>query len=842
MAHLPAAIRVLCIDDDSIVRENMAFYLCEHGFEVLQAENGHLGMILFRKQMPDIVITDLHMPDMDGFSVLAEMGAEFPNVPVIVCSGTGAITTAIEATRVGAWDFVIKPVTDMSLVVHIIEKAYAHFQLLEENRRYQQSLEVLVEEKTRALHERTQELETANRALRKEAADRIQAAEINRDIQLRLQSILDNTSAVIYVKNIDGRYELINKTYERIYNVKKENMLGKTDFDLFSTETASAVQSNDKKVVANSAAIQFEESIRFDDDIRTYVSVKFPLFNRGGEIYAVCGISTDITERKKMEDELRDHRKRLEEQVAQRTQELTCAKEEAERATRSKSLFLANMSHEIRTPMNGVLGMVQLLNCTHLTEEQREYLQVIEHSGEALLTIINDILDFSKIEAGQMALETEPFSLREGLNEIGYTLANHAQQKNLELIIWVEPCVPEKVLGDNVRFKQVITNLVVNAIKFTAQGEVYVHVYLEQQVNENNASIRFDVEDTGIGIAADKLPKLFGAFAQLDASTTRLFGGTGLGLSISKSLINAMGGDIQVTSQEGVGSKFWFTLRFPIVAAPSVAHEFFNKCCAWIVEGNTRSRQVLEAYLTELKIPCQSVNDYSAIKSSADTTVNILFISYPWSDSLSQAELSAFCEQQKITIVLVSRVTHRAEATQITRNMNGHLMIRPANLHQLRNCVARILNHKEYESDMNEEQELAGPASNDRRGPNILLVEDNLVNQKVTSTMLTKAGYSCTIAENGIAAIDQYKRKKWDVVLMDCHMPEMDGFEATKAIRKLEAGKKRHVPIVALTAGALQVDREKCRGAGMDAYLSKPIKRLDLFEAIDRFCLNPFPD
>jgi CheY-like chemotaxis protein len=458
------------------------------------------------------------------------------------------------------------------------------------------------------------------------------------------------------------------------------------------------------------------------------------------------------------------------------------------------------------------------------------------------LTIINDILDFSKIEAGQMALETEPFSLREGLNEIGYTLANHAQQKNLELIIWVEPCVPEKVLGDNVRFKQVITNLVVNAIKFTAQGEVYVHVYLEQQVNENNASIRFDVEDTGIGIAADKLPKLFGAFAQLDASTTRLFGGTGLGLSISKSLINAMGGDIQVTSQEGVGSKFWFTLRFPIVAAPSVAHEFFNKCCAWIVEGNTRSRQVLEAYLTELKIPCQSVNDYSAIKSSADTTVNILFISYPWSDSLSQAELSAFCEQQKITIVLVSRVTHRAEATQITRNMNGHLMIRPANLHQLRNCVARILNHKEYESDMNEEQELAGPASNDRRGPNILLVEDNLVNQKVTSTMLTKAGYSCTIAENGIAAIDQYKRKKWDVVLMDCHMPEMDGFEATKAIRKLEAGKKRHVPIVALTAGALQVDREKCRGAGMDAYLSKPIKRLDLFEAIDRFCLNPFPD
>lgn len=380
-----------------------------------------------------------------------------------------------------------------------------------------------------------------------------------KETQERLQSILDNAKSVIYVKDLAGRYLVVNNEYLKLFHFKYSDVIGKTDLELFPPTFAKRFRDVDLSVVEQGKAIQAEETVPQDIGNRTYLSVKFPLYTSDKKIYATCGISTNISDRKKAEVQVQETLERL--QLA--NQELVQAKKEADEGNRAKSEFLANMSHEIRTPLNGVIGMTSLLRNTELNEKQDKYVSRINMSGKILLSIINDILDFSKLEVGKISIEAIPMNLSETAKEIGDLLARDAEQKGLDLYVYFDPIAPSKVIADPVRLRQVLINLTNNAVKFTSSGYVLIEI-AEVNRKGNKVSFTFSVEDTGVGIPEEKQAVIFEKFSQADASTTRKFGGTGLGLAISKQLVELMGGTLSLKSAHEKGSTFSFTLTFPI--------------------------------------------------------------------------------------------------------------------------------------------------------------------------------------------------------------------------------------------------------------------------------------
>ncbi|MGH7140874.1 MAG: PAS domain-containing protein, partial [Pirellulales bacterium] len=425
---------------------------------------------------------------------------------------------------------------------------------------------------------------------------RKQTEEALRESQQRLQSILDNARAVIYVKTVDGRYMLVNRLFESLFHVRRGEVVGKSDFDLFPKEMAEAFRANDERVLAAGAPLQFEEVAPHDDGSHTYISTKFLLYDSNGAPQGLCGISTDITERKRAEVEL--HK----------------AKEAAEAASLAKSVFLANMSHEIRTPMNGIIGMTELVLDTPLSPEQRDYLKLVKESADALLAVINDILDFSKVEAGKLELEQIPFALRDSLGDTMKSLAFRAHTKGLELACHVAPEAPEYVTGDPGRLRQVLTNLVGNAIKFTDAGEVVVDVALDGSATQASTNgepsgeivLHFCISDTGVGVPAEKQELIFEAFEQADTSTTRRFGGTGLGLAISRKLIELLGGKIWLESQVGKGSRFHFTARFaraePLEKKRRAEPATLVDLPVLVVDDNATNRRILVEMLTNWRM------------------------------------------------------------------------------------------------------------------------------------------------------------------------------------------------------------------------------------------------
>jgi PAS domain S-box-containing protein len=566
--------------------------------------------------------------------------------------------------------------------------------------------------------------------------------------------------------------------------------------------------------------------------------IVWPVKTNGG--WSFNAFIADITERKKTEEELER------------------AHEQALEASRLKSEFLANMSHEIRTPMNAVIGMTGLLLGTDLSDEQREYAETVRSSGDALLTLINDVLDFSKIEAGKMQLENIDFDLRTAIEEVSEMLAEQAHVKGLELAVIVRSDVPEVLRGDPGRIRQILVNLVGNAIKFTEVGEVAVSVGVVDESSQG-LLVRFEVADTGIGLSPEQQDHIFASFTQADASSTRRYGGTGLGLAISKQLSELMGGEIGVESQAGAGSTFSSTVR---LERGSVEHlepirrrSSLRGLQALIVDDNATNRSILTENLKTWGMNPVSASSgpealavlRAAAKNGESFDVAILDFHMPDMDGLQLARAIRDDASIKDTrLLLLTSSGKRGDAREARQVGIEAYLTKPVRTSSLYDCLAMVTGMEPEANSSTVVTQHTVAEMRARTRAHILVVEDNPINQKVAGRMLEKLGHRIDVVSNGLEAVDAVGRIPYAAVLMDCQMPEMDGFEASMRIRRLESPLSQ-IPIIAMTAGAMQGDREKCLAAGMNDYVSKPVTLEELAAVLDQWLVDggserPLPD
>jgi PAS domain S-box-containing protein len=637
-----------------------------------------------------------------------------------------------------------------------------------------------------------------------------------------LGRLFDLSLDLVCVVDFDGHLRRWNPAWEALLGHPGDGMHAASLMDVVHSDDWPTTELQVRHLLDGGSKGSFENRMRSRDGSYRWVHWNVaPL--PGQRLFFAAG--RDITERKRMTADLED------------------AKVAAEAASRAKSQFLANMSHEIRTPMNGVLGMTELALDTDLTTEQHEYLGMARSSAEALLYIINDILDFSKIEAGKLELEALDFDLHATVEEAVALLAEKASDKGLELVCHIEAAPPCWLRGDPGRLRQVLLNLAGNAIKFTQSGEVVVCARVEEQ-GPAGAVVHCEVRDTGIGIPAEVHPRLFGSFIQADTSTTRKFGGTGLGLAISKRLVGLMGGEIGLTSEPGRGSTFRFTVRLAKgEAAPPAPwrSDALRGLRALVVDDNATNRMVLSHNLAgwglRVSEAAGGAEALVTLRSAREAfTLALLDYQMPGMDGLELARhIKADPALSGVRLIMLTSLGVRGQRQQACdAGIEGYL-VKPVRLSQLHDCLARVMAAPRPSPSAPPKPaarpERRRPAAH---GPRVLLAEDNAVNQALALRLLEKLGCRVDVVSNGREAVAAVAGGDYALVFMDCQMPEMDGFEATVAIRQREAGCRR-VPIIALTASAMQGDREACLAAGMDDYLSKPLGQRDMERMLRRW-------
>ncbi|GAA4045058.1 hypothetical protein GCM10023063_34890 [Arthrobacter methylotrophus] len=631
-----------------------------------------------------------------------------------------------------------------------------------------------------------------------------------------LAAIVNSSADAIVGKTVDGVITSWNPGAERIYGYSASEAIGRHVSFIIPDGLRDEEEDLLAAIRAGGETHSFEtDRVRIDGSIVPVSLTMSPI--RGSEgIHGVATIAQDITERRIAEAEL------------------VTAREAAEESSRLKSEFLATMSHEIRTPMNGVIGLTGLLLDTPLEDTQRQYAEGVKGAGEALLTLINDILDFSKLEAGKVDLDPAPFNPRILVEELAVLLAEAAQAKGLELIAYCRPEVPAMLVGDAGRIRQILLNLASNAVKFTPSGEVVISVKVVEQ-GPADVRVRFEVRDTGIGIDAADHYRLFESFSQADASTTRRYGGTGLGLAISRRLTEVMGGEIGVDSSLGNGSTFWATLPLaatePAAAPASISPEQLRGLRVLVVDDNASNRLVLKAQLAGWQMIPEAVGDArqglercrEAAAAGRPFDIAVLDMVMPHMNGLELAhKLSTDIALESLRIMMLTSTMNVDKAELVAAGVQEWLT-KPVRSSEFYDRLMRLVATRPSAPAPAPVVSPMAPVaiSQPSRGL-ILVVEDNEVNQLVAWSMVAKLGYKADVVANGSEAVAATVATEYAAVLMDCHMPVMDGFEATKAIRARQDGRRR-LPVIAMTAGAMDEDRERCLAAGMDDYLTKPV-------------------
>jgi two-component system sensor histidine kinase/response regulator len=635
------------------------------------------------------------------------------------------------------------------------------------------------------------------------------------------ETLISHSPTAIVVLSNDEKITSCNRAFESLFGYDQVEIIGKKIDQLITTdETIGEAEQYTQKAM-DGLVHAVGKRRRKDHSVIDVEIFGVPVIVAGEKIGALA-IYHDISE-------------------------LVKARHEAEEANRAKSEFLANMSHEIRTPMNGVIGMLELVLDTTLTDEQRDYLGISLQSAETLLALINDILDFSKIEANKLELEKIDFDLRNTVEDAASMMAKRAQDKGLELVCLIHPDLKSQIKGDPARLRQILINLTGNAIKFTQQGEIVIRAEPLEET-ETHVRLRFSVQDTGIGIPKDRVNAVFERFIQVDGSTTRKYGGSGLGLTISKQLVEAMGGQIGVESQPGFGSTFWFTVLFdkqPVgtfAEKPSLAATFGVKDLRILgVDDNATNRMILTKMVAGFGCQIDTVESgakalellRNAGRQGDPYRIVLLDMQMPDMDGEQIARAikadPAICEVQ---IIILTSMGQRGDAARLESLGCAAYLLKPVKQQMLYDTLCTILALKETQRPRLVTRHLV--AEQKRQGQRILLAEDNPINQKLAIILLQKAGFSVDAVETGQHALERVQTQAYSAVLMDVQMPGMDGFETTKQIRQWE-GSERHVPIIAMTAHALKGDRERCLEAGMDDYVSKPIAPQALFTVLDRW-------
>ena len=666
----------------------------------------------------------------------------------------------------------------------------------------------------------------------------------------RTSKVFMDASDPIIIEDLNGIIQDLNFEAERSYGYKREELIGKSIKTLVPKEKHPQADEILEQCVVDKE-VRNIEGVRVDikgNQIPVLLTLS-QLKDEEGKTIAVATIAKDITRQKKAEEELALERKNLEIKVEERTKELEIAQKEAEAANLSKGDFLANMSHEIRTPMNAIIGMSGLAMKTELTSKQHNYINKIQISSQALLSLINDILDFSKIEAGKLDIEEVDFHLDEVLDHLATLTTLKAQEKGLEVLFHVGRTVPRYLAGDPLRLGQVLTNLANNAVKFTEHGEIVVKIKLLEEMKDS-VRLELSVKDTGIGLTQEQIGRLFQEFSQADSSTTRKYGGTGLGLTISKKLVELMDGKIWVESEPGKGSSFIFTAVFKkgIQKEEDIfqaSQELAGKKVL-VVDDNESAREILQHALLsfdfDVSLAVSGAESISMVEA-ADNEKPFDLIIMDWqmpemNGNRASEIIKKHPKLKQIPKIIMLTAYGREEVSKEAEKVGlDAFLVKPMNTSVLFETimevfggeVGKIQRKKVFQPSAEEETKVLEKI----QGASILLVEDNAINQEIANEILEQAGFKITIANNGSEAVTMIEEKNYDLVLMDCQMPIMDGYEATRAIRK----EKRftNLPIVAMTANAMQGDREKCINAGMNDHVSKPISTKELFAALAKW-------